>query len=107
MNTGAEFWGKHVTAAGLEAISASAYAKKHGISVTRLYYWLRKSKATPLERAQVSAASKFVALRVAETVITQRPSCTLVLASGMRLEMSALPAPQWLTALVRAEQGVL
>ena len=43
-----------------------------------------------------------MALRIA----VQRPNlCTLVLPSGLHLEMSALPAPEWLTALERAFPG--
>jgi hypothetical protein len=48
----------------------------------------------------------FVALRIAEPVIGQHSiNCTLVLQSGMRLEMSGLPAPTWLAALGCALQG--
>jgi len=53
--------------------------------------------------------SKFVALRVSDAVAPMaQPSwgCTLVLGGGMRLEMSALPDPQWLAAVGRANQGV-
>jgi hypothetical protein len=32
-------------------------------------------------------------------------SCALVLGAGVRLEMTALPDPQWLTALARCTQG--
>ena len=101
MKMGTEFWVAHVAAVKLEAISASEYARRHGLSVTALYYWQHKlkSKACASEAGQ---ESKFVALRVA----AQRPNlCTLVLPSGLHLEMSALPAPEWLTALERAFPG--
>ncbi len=101
MRMGAEFWVAHVAAVKLEAISASEYARLHGLSVTALYYWQHKlkSKAGASEAGQ---ESKFMALRVA----VQRPNlCTLVLPSGLHLEMSALPAPEWLTALERAFPG--
>ena len=105
MKMGTEFWADHVANAKLAGGSASAYAKRHGISVAALYYWQRKLKAA-IEVGESSQASKFVALRVAEAFAAQRPSgCTLVLPSGMRLEMSALPAPEWLAALGRAAQG--
>ncbi|HEY4696788.1 MAG TPA: hypothetical protein VIH29_02100 [Gallionella sp.] len=101
MKMGAEFWVAHVAAVKLEAISASEYARRHGLSVTALYYWQHKLKS----KAEVSEAgqeSKFMALRIA----VQRPNlCTLVLPSGLHLEMSALPAPEWLTALERAFPG--
>jgi len=114
MKMGTEFWTGHVAAATLETISASEYARRHGISVAALYYWQHKLKAATVgnpkkasKRAKSAHASKFVALRVTDTVAVQRPSlCALVLPSGMRLEMSALPPPDWLAALGRAVPGV-
>jgi len=103
MKMGMEFWTQHVAAARLQAASARGYARQHGISVAALYYWQRKLKATT---AQSRPAGKFVALRVAPAVEAPLTcSCTLVLAPGMRLEMTELPAPQWLAALGRAAQG--
>ena len=110
MKMGTEFWVGHVAAATLETMSASEYARRHGISVAALYYWQHKLKAAtvglPKEvstHAKAAHASKFVALRVTGTVAVQRPSlCALVLPSGMRLEMEALPSPEWLAALARA-----
>ncbi len=94
MKNRTEFWTAHVAAVKREAISASAYARRHNLSIAALYYWQRKEKSN----AGVSDASKFVALRITE----QRPClCTLVLPSGLHLEMSALPAPEWLAALSR------
>ena len=107
MKTGAEFWAQHVAAAKLEATSASSYAKRHGIAASALYYWQRKLRSSTGVRAVAGQAGRFVALRVAEAVIAPRPcGCSLVLGSGVRLEMSGLPAPEWLAALVRAGQGV-
>jgi hypothetical protein len=80
--------------------------------VAALYYWQRKQQAQvtvhSVARAAPKPQSKFVALRVKDALeqIAQ-PSwgCTLVLGGGMRLEMSALPDPQWLVAVGRANQG--
>jgi transposase-like protein len=64
--------------------------------------------------APSSLSSQFVTLRVATTVAplvaplaptTVAALCTLVMASQVRLELSALPDPQWLVSLVRATQG--
>ena len=100
------FWVEHVAAAKLEGGSARAYAQRHGISQSALYYWQRKLKAATAASAS-DQASKFVALRVVDAVVAPRSSgCTLVLPSGMRLEMPVLPAPEWLAALGRAAQGV-
>ena len=106
MKMGMEFWTQHVAAARLQAASARDYAKQHGISVTALYYWQRKLKAPTGGHTQSGPVGKFVALRVCPTVEAPSAcSCTLVLAPGMRLEMTELPAPQWLAALGRAAQG--
>ena len=106
MKMGMEFWTQHVEAARLQATSARDYAKKHGISVSALYYWQRKLKASAGGRAQSAPVGKFVALRVVPAVEAPPAcSCTLVLAPGMRLEMTALPAPQWLAALGWRLQG--
>jgi transposase-like protein len=95
MKMGTEFWVAHVAAVKLEAISASEYARRHGLSVAALYYWQRKLKSNA-EVIEVGQESKFLALRVAD----QRPClCTLVLPSGLHLDMSALPATEWLVAL--------
>jgi hypothetical protein len=102
MKMGTEFWVAHVVAAKLEAISASEYARRHGLSVAALYYWQRKLKSNG-ENGEAVPSSKFVALRIA----AERPiPCTLVLRSGLHLEISALPTPEWLAALGRAMQGV-
>lgn len=104
MKIGTDFWTEHVAAAKLEGGSTKVYAQRHGISVTALYYWQRKLKAA--EIGEASQASKFVSLRVSEAVVAPRsPGCTLVLPSGMRLELAALPSPEWLAALGRAAQG--
>ena len=70
MKMGIEFWVAHVAASKLEAIPASAYAKRHGISVTALYYWQRKLKETG-EASESAQASQFVALRIAAGVPRQ------------------------------------
>jgi hypothetical protein len=101
-----EFWVDHVAAAKLEAISGSAYAKRHGLSVAALYYWQRKLKA-PTATASASKAGTFVALRVADSAVAQLPvGCTVVMDPGLRIEMATLPAPEWLANLGRAVQEV-
>jgi len=97
MKMGAEFWAAHVAAAKLETISASEYARRHSLSVAALYYWQRKLKSN-VGAGGAGQESKFVALRVAALCPC---SCTLVMPSGLHLEMSALPAPEWLAALGR------
>lgn len=100
MKKGTEFWMAHVAAVKLEAISASAYARRHGISVAALYYWQHKLKS----KAEVGEGqkSKFLAQHIA----AQSPClCTLVLPSGLYLEMLAFSTPEWLAALGCALPG--
>ena len=112
MQMGTEFWVAHVAAAKLEAISASEYARRHGLPVSALYYWqhtLRAVTADPRKEvskhARSAQASKFVALSVPDKGVVPPCPCTLVLPSCLRLEISALPSPEWLAALVRAAQA--
>jgi hypothetical protein len=105
---GFAFWSSHLDAINREAVSKTEYAQRHGISVKRLYYWQRKLKATtaPASRIAASEPKTFVAVRVETPERTQRdPICTLVLGSGIRMEMSTLPTPEWLVCLGRAAQG--
>jgi hypothetical protein len=107
MKKDSAFWMAHLEAIKREAISKTVYAERHGISVKRLYYWQRKLKATAAPRITSSSSKTFVELRVEDPVIAQREaSCTLVLGSGIRMEISALPAPEWLAALERAAHRV-
>ena len=111
MKMGTEFWEGHVAAAKRETISASEYARRHGISVAALYYWQHKCRETTVVLSKASKlarqahSSPFVALHVSDKVNTQSCPCTLVLSSELRLEMSALPEPSWLVALGYAMQG--
>lgn len=116
MRHGTAYWTAHLAAIKREGISTSAYARRHRIAVKRLYYWQRK-----LGTAQVAArlppspqrpvdtsnlANAFVALRIAEPVAAvAQDNCTIVLGSGLRLELTALPTPTWLAALDRTLRG--
>lgn len=100
MKMGTEFWAAHVAASQLESIPASEYARRHDLAVKSLYYWRRKLKQSGAADS-LQPAGKFVALRIAPGI--SRPiSCTLALPSGLHLDMSALPPPEWFAALVRA-----
>ena len=102
-----EFWLAHVAAIKQEGISTAAYAKRHGLAAKSLYYWQRKLRIATPATSRASNGSAFVALRVAESAVVRQPHavCTLMLASGLRLEMTTLPATEWLAALGRAVQG--
>ena len=88
MKMSTEFWEGHVAVAKRETISASEYARRHGISVAALYYWQRKLKS--------ASASPFVELRVLDKQVMPPCLCTLVLPSDLRLKLTVLPEPSWL-----------
>jgi transposase-like protein len=113
-----QYWVKHVTGLALEGGSVPAYARAHGISADCLYYWRRKlnkkSSQLPSKAAgQLNPNNKFVSLRIAgATNVAQRitPSdagnCTLRIGNAIRLDMAALPTPEWLASLALSTQGV-
>ena len=99
MNERMEYWIAHVAAAKQQGISASEYARRHGLAVKTLQYWRRKLNALN-QTGESLQAGKFVALHVAPGAAHQN-NCTLDLPSGLRLAMSALPSPEWLAAVSR------
>ena len=107
-------WSSHIKAITTHGISTRAYARRHDLALSALYYWQRKLKSAPPVHtkaeplAATKRSAKFVALRIDEPERAARPApthCTLVLAGGMRLEMQALPSPQWLADVGRCAQG--
>ena len=95
---GAAFWAQHVEAASQAGISSVAYAERHGLHVKRLYFWQRRLRADAAHVKPARRQNSFVALQVA---VAAPANCILTLTSGLRLELSELPAPQWLAALAR------
>ena len=103
-----EFWSSHVEACRRDRTAVSVYARQHGLTLSSLYYWRRKLKlaAAGSDGSASGVAGKFVALRVVDAsagVVTS--ACTLVLPSGLRMELAALPSPAWLLALDQAHAG--
>ena len=104
MREGTQVWVEHVAAVKREGLSAVAYARQHGISIKSLYYWQHKLKVAAL--AKPGRTSNFVAVRLGEApMLRAGHGCTLVLPSGLRLEMSALPSTEWLATLTRSMQS--
>jgi transposase len=104
-----EIWVGHVAALKSSRQSAVAYAAEHKLPLRNLYQWRRKlrlaqagprvARPVPTDR---SNAQQFVAVRVAPEVLNRSMGiCSLVLGSGLRLEMASLPDPDWLLALSR------
>lgn len=130
MRNARSYWSSHLAAIKTQGASTSAYARRHQLSLACLYYWrskLQSGLAPPSVPVPVLAIgpkpqSKFVALHLTDAAshaavdvdvvadvavdVTPPRRCTLVLTAGVRLEMSALPDPQWLAALGRAQQGL-
>jgi transposase-like protein len=103
-----EFWTSHVEACHREGGTASVYARQHGLTLASLYYWRRKLKLAGAVSDGASApANTFVVLRVMDAAAGAAVGpCALVLRSGLRLELAALPSPAWLLALEQAHAGV-
>ena len=80
----------------------TVYAKRHGLPLASLYYWRQKLLVVD-GKAAPTAHGKFVAVRIAEAALPS--ACTLILPSGLRLEMPVLPAPAWLAALEHLHAG--
>lgn len=108
MEGDSEFWVSHVEACRRGGTAASVYARQHGLTLASLYYWRRKLKLAAAigDSSDGNLASKFVALRVVDEA-TSGPNgpCSLVLRSGLRLELAALPSPTWLLAFEQACAG--
>ncbi len=111
-------WQAHIEAIKAQGINIGAYALLHGLSGAALYRWQSKLRATAAQGAPTRTAAesavaakppgKFLALHVMEpqSGSVQLPAhCTLLLPGGMRLELPALPDPQWLAALGWRLQG--
>lgn len=98
-----EFWQAHVAAIEREGIPVTTYAEQHELSLASLYYWRRKLKAS-MPLGAPKSVGKFLAVRIADAA-PMPGACTLVLPSGLRLELSALPAPGWLAALEQSHAG--
>jgi transposase-like protein len=90
-----------------ESVATAVYAKRHGLALHSLYYWRHKIRTAAAQTSgSPERSSAFVALTVGEPVLAQQSGgCTLVLGAGVRVELPALPAPEWLAALGRAAQG--
>ena len=103
MENTTEFWKRHVAAIRQEGVAVTVYAKRHGLSLASLYYWRQKLLVVD-GKAAPTAHGKFVAVRIAEAALPSG-ACTLILPSGLRLEMPALPTPAWLLALEQSHSG--
>ena len=108
MNTRHEFWMEHLEAQKREGITATAYAKQHGLAVNTFLKWRRKLMPTAAATGNhLIKKSTFVALRVAAPIAEPKHhDCIVYLPCGVHIDMATLPAPHWLSELEIALQGV-
>ena len=106
-------WQFHLDQIEQEGISTKAYAAREGLSLQSLYQWRhelkRRRSDDPVSLAITPRAPrKFVQMSVVpEEENDQQPAnCCLVLPSGLRLEMSALPSPRWFAELAQVLGGL-
>jgi len=93
-------WLVHLSAIDAEGVSVQAYARREGISAAALYYWRKRLKADAATAGE-APVPQLVAVQLPESsAIGQR--CTLWLAPGVRLELSALPSANWLIQIASA-----
>lgn len=98
---GMEFWREHVTAIERDGRVSSEYARAHGLSVTALYYWRAKLRAM---NSAAETSGKFVTVNVVPAQAVAPPSTCVLTLGAVRMELGALPAPEWLAALGAAVQ---
>jgi transposase len=103
MENTTEFWTRHIAAIRQEGVAMTVYAKRHGLSLASLYYWRQKLLLVD-DKAAPTTHGKFVAVRIGEAALPSG-ACVLILPSGLRLEMPALPTPAWLVALDQSHSG--
>ena len=95
----------HLNAIDCEGITVKAYARREGIDESSLYYWRRRLRAQiqgpqspAFERSNVAppSSARFVSVCVNAVHDATDAHAVLILGSGLRLELSSLPSPQWL-----------
>lgn len=112
MNKGIEYWSAHLAAIADEGIETKAYARRESLSVSALYYWRRRIKVQQHGPQPLTAVSQdkgcgrklFMPVQIKNAAPEVAPSivCCVTLGAGLRLELSQLPAPQWLAQLSQA-----
>ena len=109
---GYEYWAAHLAAIAEEGIETKAYARRESLSVSALYYWRRRIKVqqhgpqplTAVSQDKGSGRKLFMPVQIKDAASAMSPNvaCCVTFSSGLRLELSQLPAPQWLAQLSQA-----
>ena len=108
------WWQGHLQRIEQEGIGTKAYAQREGLDVKALYESRRNFKrriSPPMAADNPPRVSRqFVELRPcpdsSKDGSASEMSCSLVLPSGVRLEMSDLPSIGWITALAHELGGL-
>ena len=108
------WWQGHLQRIEQEGISTKAYAQREGLDVKELYESRRNFKrrvSAPMVADNPTRVSRqFVELRPcldsSKDTGSSDVNCCLVLPSGVRLEMSALPNTGWIAALAHELGGL-
>ncbi len=100
MGKGVEFWKPHVAASGSGGAEVISYAREHGLNLSTLRWW--RSKLRSDAKIAHASSSRFVAVRVTEAVEHRAAGVTLRIGDHVRIELAAMPSPQWLAMLGKA-----
>lgn len=95
LTTKQQEWLSHVERAQEQCLSLQEYARRSGIKASSLYA-ARKNMIDSRPKA-LPAGMSFTEVRSTESCVDA--VCTLHFAHGIRLQLSALPSPQWLAAV--------
>lgn len=112
MSKAKAFWRAHVAASGRSGSRLASYAEEHGLNVGTLRWWRSRlrdevsaSGEDPPPPPPSSSSSRFVAVSVMQRAIEPQPaSATVRIGERVRVELTAMPSPQWLAQVARAVQ---
>jgi len=106
---GQAWWESHLNTIAREGIDTKAYARREGLPVSSLYYWRRRIKAQSQDqhtlvhnRQPPERQRLFVPVAMDANGGGDASRYVLALGPGLRLELSALPHPQWLAQVSHA-----
>ena len=95
LTTKQQEWLSHVVRAQQQGLSLQEYARRNDINASSLY--AARKVVSPSRPKVLPSGVSFTEVRTTEPCVNA--VCTLQLAHGIRLQLSALPSPQWLAAV--------
>lgn len=105
-----QYWLEHVRRATASGEPLTRYAKSRGLSIGALNQAKSRLRQRGVLGVKAPAArpldgEAFVPVRIESAVAGMQTACRLRHGSGWELECGRLPEPEWLRALIRAENG--